>query len=171
MARLTPEQWQAARADYEIRGMSQREIAEKYGISAGAVGQKASKEQWKLSSETKQLVTEKANAVITLANINAQTKQKLSAVETKTFDSVVADEIAFRLQSDERMQAVEDKVMALLPLVERPTDAKTIMETLRIHREARLGKSPDTQVNIQQNNELPPRIERVIIDPKARDAD
>ena len=46
------------------------------------------------------------------------------------------------------MEAVREHAMSLLPLIEKPLDAKLLMETLRIQREARLGKVPDTMVQV-----------------------
>lgn len=156
MARLTAEQWEQAKADYEIAGLTQRQIAEKYNVTAGAVGQRASKEKWETKQETKQDKNNKANAIIELARIEAKTKQELSNIEQAVFDITVTDEVEFRLQNDKDMEAVRDKAMELLAGVDRVSDVKGIMDTLRIQREARLGKQPDTQVNIQNNIETTP---------------
>lgn len=151
MARLTVEQWIAARADFEIADMGITEIADKYGVSKSTVSERAKKDGWE-RGKTEQAKQSKTNAIIALAEVSEQTERTLNRTEQIVFDRVVGEALEFRLQSDERMQRVEDKVMELLPLVERPSDAKLIMETLRIHREARLGKSPDNQVNIQNTS-------------------
>ena len=161
MARLTPELWEAARADYEIRGMTQRDIAKKYGVSAGAVGTKASKDGW-VQGKTEQLSKDKANAIIELAEVEREIEQKLSRTERAVLDSVVMDEVAFRMQNDADFEAVCRHVMTLLPGMDKAADVKTVAETLRIARESRLGKTPDTAIQI--NNSAPARIERVIVD-------
>ncbi|MDP8078348.1 hypothetical protein [Phocoenobacter skyensis] len=158
MARLTVEQWEQAKADYEIAGLTQRQIAEKYKVSAGAVGQRASKENWETKQETKQDKTNKVNAIIELARIENKTKQELSNVEQAVFDISVADEVNFRLQNDKDMDSVRDKAMELLKGVKRASDVKQIMDTLRIQREARLGKSPDTAIQINNNEDKRPII-------------
>lgn len=159
MARLSAEQWMAARADFEIAGMSVTEIAQKYGCAKSAVSMKAKAQGWELN-KTEQVQGKKVSAVITLAEVETETEQKLNAVERAVFDRVVADDVAFRLQNDSDMEAVREHAMRLLPMVEKPADAKALMETLRIQREARLGKSPDTAIQINNNApvELEPRV-------------
>nr|DAY45338.1 MAG TPA: helix-turn-helix, Psq domain [Caudoviricetes sp.] len=161
MARLTVEQWMAARADFEIAGLSVSEIARKYNVAKSSVSDKAKAQGWE-PNKTERSVTEKSNAIIALAKVNQETEQKLNNVERAVFDRVVADDVAFRLQNDADMEAVREHAMSLLPLIEKPLDAKLLMETLRIQREARLGKVPDTMVQV--NNNAPQRIERVIVD-------
>ena len=66
--------------------------------------------------------------------------------------------MSFRLQNDADMEAVRQHVMSLLATTEKAADAKAIMETLRIQREARLGKAPDTAIQINNNApEIDPR--------------
>lgn len=156
MARLTQEQWMAARADYEIAGMGVSEIAKKYGCAKSAVSMRAKAEAWKLN-KTEQAVKEKSIAIIKLAEIEQQTEQSLNAAERGVFDAVVRDDVAFRLQNDADMEAVRVHVMRLLPTIERASDGKALMETLRIQREARLGKSPDTAIQI--NNHAAPDVD------------
>lgn len=160
MARLTQEQWTAARADFEIAGLSVTEIAGKYRLDKAAVSRRAKKEEWQ-AGKSQPLSTRKASAIIELVECEAQSQQaKLNSVERAVFDRVVADDVAFRLQNDADMEAVREHAMSLLPLIEKPLDAKLLMETLRIQREARLGKVPDTMVQVNNNNapvELEPR--------------
>lgn len=158
MARLSAEQWTMARADFEIAGMSVTEIAQKYGCAKSAVSMKAKAQGWELN-KTEQAQDKKVKAVIALAEVGTETEQKLNNVERAVFDRVVADDVAFRLQNDSDMEAVREHAMRLLPMVEKPADAKALMETLRIQREARLGKSPDTAIQINNNApvELEPR--------------
>ena len=160
MARLTPEQWLAAKADFEIAGLSVTEIADKYRLDKAAVSRRAKKEAWQ-AGKSQPLSTRKVNAIIELAECEAQSQQaKLNSVERAVFDRVVADDVAFRLQNDADMEAVREHAMSLLPLVEKPTDAKALMETLRIQREARLGKAPDTAIQIN-NGEVASGIDRL----------
>ena len=158
MARLSAEQWTMARADFEIAGMSVTEMAQQYGCAKSAVSMKAKAQGWELN-KTEQAQDKKVKAVIALAEVGTETEQKLNNVERAVFDRVVADDVAFRLQNDSDMEAVREHAMRLLPMVEKPADAKALMETLRIQREARLGKSPDTAIQINNNApvELEPR--------------
>ena len=44
MARLTSEQWEQARAEYEVRGVSLGEVARRFGVSQQAASKRARKE-------------------------------------------------------------------------------------------------------------------------------
>lgn len=46
MARLTPEQWDIVRADYEVRNLSNYELAEKHGVTETAIRKKAKQYGW-----------------------------------------------------------------------------------------------------------------------------
>ena len=161
MARLTPELWAMARADFEIRGLSVTELAKKYGCAKSSVSERAKAEGWK-PNKTEQAATEKANAIIKLAQTELETEQKLTPTERAVFDAVVMDDVAFRAQNDADMETICKHIMALLPGMDKPADVKAAAETLRIARESRLGKTPDTAIQI--NNSAPARIERVIVD-------
>ncbi|MBS9781945.1 MAG: hypothetical protein KGV56_05555 [Gammaproteobacteria bacterium] len=154
MARLTAEQWEQAKADYEIAGLTQKEIAEKYGLSKGTVSDKVRKESWK-PNKTELIKERKTNAIIELAKTEHET-ELLNRTEQAVLDITVADEIKFRLQNDKDMETVRDGAMKLLKSADKLSDYKTAMDILRIQREARLGKQPDTQVNIQNNIETTP---------------
>ena len=158
MARLSAEQWAMARADFEIRGLSVSEIARQYGCAKSAVSMRAKADGWQ-AGKTEQAVADKSNAIMQLARVEQETEQKLNATERAVFDAVVRDDVAFRLQNDADMEAVRQHVMMLLATTEKATDAKAIMETLRIQREARLGKAPDTAIQINNNSapEIDPR--------------
>lgn len=58
---LSKEQWQAAKDDYIYNGLSQMKIAEKYGISPGTIGNRASRENW--TEEKRKVQKEKETAV------------------------------------------------------------------------------------------------------------
>lgn len=166
MARLTTEQWQQAKADYEIHGLKAIDIADKYQVSRGRLSQVIKQEQWE-QDKTKQTKQNKANAIIELAKIETETKQQLNTFEQANLDLAVSDEIAFRTQNDADMQLVRDKAIQLLDSVDSAGGVKGIMDTLRIQREARLGKSPETAIQINNQADTPTKIVREIIDPKA----
>ena len=41
MARLTPEQWERARAEYEVRGVSLGDVAKRFGVATSSVSRRA----------------------------------------------------------------------------------------------------------------------------------
>ena len=147
MARLSVEQWLAARADFEIAGMSVSEIARRYNVAKSSVSDKVKAQGWK-PNKTERSVCKKANAIIELAEVGTETEQKLNAVERAVFDRAVADEVAFRTLSDARMEAAALVAMRLLEGADKVSDVKLVMETLRIQREAMLGRVPDTMVQV-----------------------
>jgi hypothetical protein len=160
MARPTPEQRAAARVDFEVGGMSQTAIARKYGVSRGAVSQWAAAEGWQ-AGKTKQIQEKKVNAVMALVEAEAETKQaNLNSLERAVLDGLIADEVAFRTQSDARMEATALVAMRMLEAADKVSDVKMVMETLRIQREARLGKAPDTAIQIN-NGEVASGIDRL----------
>ena len=46
MARLTPEQWERARAEYEVRGVSLGDVAKRFGVATSSVSRRARAEGW-----------------------------------------------------------------------------------------------------------------------------
>ena len=44
--RITPQEWEAIRADYEVAGLSTTEIAKNHAISRPSVSLKAKKQKW-----------------------------------------------------------------------------------------------------------------------------
>jgi hypothetical protein len=148
MARLSKEQWDKVKADYITGRYSTRALAEKHGVSNAAVSKKANSEGWQVIEPgvVDNLVRSKIvvdHGLEKLAEVN-----KVNSVNL--IDSV-NELVEFELKSNKRMAMVEDKAMDMLTMIEKPTDAKAIMDTLVKHREARLGKSPDTAIQINNN--------------------
>lgn len=46
MARLSVEQWERARAEYEVRGVSLGEVAKAFGLATSSVSRRARAEGW-----------------------------------------------------------------------------------------------------------------------------
>lgn len=88
------EVWEAARLEYITSDCSQRDIVEKYGVSATAVANRATKEQWtkerekykrKINAEvTKKLAAKKAKKILQLSaaaeNLAKIANKKSSAI-------------------------------------------------------------------------------------------
>jgi len=58
---LTPELWEAAKDDYIFNGLTQVQIAEKYNISLGTIGNRAARDGW--TQLRKKCTEEKREAV------------------------------------------------------------------------------------------------------------
>lgn len=151
MARLTQAQWSEVRAHYATGRYANRDLAEMYGVSHVAIQKKAKAEEWsKADSESvARLVKAKA------AYDEEVTKlPKVTNTDSGNFAMAIDVLAEFETQSNRRMAMAEDKAMDILDGVERASDVKAIMETLVKHREARLGKSPDTAIQINNNPTL-----------------
>ena len=150
MARLTQEQWDEVRAHYATGRYANRDLAQMYGVSHVAIQKRAKTEEWsKADSESiNRLVKAKVaydEEVIKLP--------KVTNTDAGNFAMAINVLAEFEAKSNSRMEKVEDKAMTLLDEMEDPVKVKAIMETLVKHREARLGKSPDTAIQI--NNSAP----------------
>lgn len=63
------------------------------------------------------------------------------------FAYVETDDEALRYQSNAVMQIIEDRALSLVPEIEKASELKNIMDIVKTHREARLGRQPDTVIN------------------------
>lgn len=161
MARLTEEQWEAVRIAYEVEGLSFGELETKYGVHKSNISRRAKKDGWN-QEKTQRLISatvenQKENFLI------RNETQQLNATTQRAVQSEVFNRLAFEIQNNADMQDIRDKAMQMLAAVDRPSDLKAIMEIVKAQREAHLGKSPNTAIQI--NNAAPSEIRRIIIDP------
>ena len=160
MARLSDEQWDSVKADYITGRYSTRALADRHNVSNAAISKKAKSDGWTVIDKSTVDTLVESRMVMEHGIDEVAKVNKVNAVN---FARAVSDLAEFEIKSNNRMAKVEDKAMTLLDEVEDPAKVKAIMETLVKHREARMGKSPDTAIQIN-NNQTPTRIERVIID-------
>lgn len=153
MARLTAENWELVKADYEVRSLSNRELAGKYGVSEAAIRKKAKAQGW-VKEESAHLIEKKASVIKDLHNLSSQ-----SAHLSSHHIAAIDDEVMFKLQSDKDMQAIQDKVNLMVDGVDNPNHLLALMNATVKHREARLGKSPETAIQINNAPEMPTQIE------------
>jgi len=154
MPRLTKEQWEAARADFEIRGMGIREIARRFDLSPGAVSEKAKTEHWE-QKKTEQLVEEKVSAIKAIAEVQRKTEH-LEKVEKKAFEKEVNERLREEgLRSNFHCELYE-KGRKILKNVETPSDWKTMTSGAK---DLNPQKDTGTTVNVGQ--------QAIFISPKA----
>lgn len=148
MARLSKEQWSEVQAHYATGRYTNRDLAEMYGVSHVAIQKRAKAEDWqKADSEA---VTRLVKAKV--AYDEEVTKlPKVTKSDAGNFAMAIDVLAEFEARSNQRMAQVENKAMDMLSEVDNPTHVKAIMDTLVKHREARLGKSPDTAIQINNN--------------------
>ena len=81
MARLSGEQWEQARAEYEVRGVSLGEVAKRFGVSDVAVGKRARKEQGE-QGKSSGIVDKKVLAIKGLCKVEQQSSDLPQTVRT-----------------------------------------------------------------------------------------
>ena len=73
MARLKPEQWEQARAEYEVRGVSLGDVAKCFDVATSSVSRRARAEGW-VQGKMQDLAERKVAAVKELAAVEKQTQ-------------------------------------------------------------------------------------------------
>lgn len=150
MARLTPEQWEQARAEYEVRGVSLGVIAEYFGVSDVAVGKRARKEGW-TKGKSSDIVEKKVNAIKLLYDIERQ-----SSDLPQTFRTTIDDVVRERLEADHLLAQLDKALMlkahAILAKVELPEDWEIMTRGRRnlAPQHERGGQTTTVTVNQQQ---------------------
>ena len=163
MARLTPEQWEKIRADYEARGLSYSELAEMYGVNKSNISRRAKAEGWN-QAETQRLIAatvENEKEKLALRNET----QRLNATLRSAVQEEVFDRLVFELQSNADFQAVRDKAMGLLAGTDKIGEVKQVADVLQMQRKAMLGEGP--MIAMQLNNSEPQKIEVQVVDARA----
>lgn len=153
MARLSEAQWQEVKAAYEVRYLSNRELAAKFGVGESAIRKRAGLEGW-IKGESAHLVDKNINIIKDIKLLGAQSAQ-LSAQH----QAAISDEVQFRLDSDKDMMAIQAKANALLNAIDSPAAAAQLMALTVKHREARLGKQPEVAVNVVNTQIIGFRVE------------
>ncbi len=145
MARLTKEQWLDARADYEVRCLDNCAIAARHGVSETAVRKAAIRDGW-IFGKSSSIVDKSVKAIKDMVAASSESSNLSSSAL-----AAVSDEVQFRLDNDKDMAAIQAKANKMLRAVDTPAAALQLMALTVKHREARLGKSPDTAIQINTN--------------------
>lgn len=145
MARLTSEQWERARADYEVRGVSLGEVARRFGVSQQAVSKRARKEGWK-QGKSCGVVEKKVSAIKALY----EAEQESCELPT-TFRATIDDVVRERLEADHLFAQLDKalllKAQAILANVDRPEEWETMT---RGRRNLAPPQERGTTVNVSQ---------------------
>ena len=91
MARLTAEQWEQARAEYEVRGLSLTQVAKTCGVDRAAVSRRAKNHGW-VAGKSHALVEKKIIAITLLAETEMES-HALTPVEKFTIEKVVQERL------------------------------------------------------------------------------
>jgi len=161
MAQLTPEQWSTIKAEYATGKYSNRELGRRHGITHAAINKKAAAEGW---------TTIDADVVDAYVKSHVEIKEAVSTVSTamglevSSLETALSDLATFEAESNRIMARIDAKALEMLDFVDKPNDVKAIMDVHQKHREARLGKSPDTAIQIN-NNAPPPTVIQIVAAP------
>lgn len=171
MAKLTPETWKLAKADYEVAGLSIREIAKKYDVNASTVSRQAKKEDWQ-QGKTQHLVEKRVNVFKELH----ETQQQMQHFDAPT-QQAINYEVSARLAKENFFDdsIIRNQKLANL-FLERLEDNEELLDLddLNKHsqitarnRDAALGKQPETAIQINNQVDtgiqpLTPELARVI---------
>lgn len=149
MARVTPEQWEKARAAYEVRGVSLTDIARDVGVDRAAVSRRAKREGWE-QGKNAALVERKTAAIREIASVDGESRD-LPPVARMTLEEAVRERIAA-----EGLLARLDATLAhrgALMALEAATPAE--LELLsRVSRNIRpQDRTSQTTVNVSQRQD------------------
>ena len=158
MARLTDLQWADVRAAYEVKSLSDHELSRMFGVSNTAIRKKAQKEGW-IKGGSSHLVDMNYNVIKDVSAIGSQSSQ-LSSQHL----IAISDEVSFRLQNDDDLQAIQNVVNKMAKSVEIAPHALALMTATIKHRNARLGKSPETAIQINNVNGMGCKIQEMTDD-------
>jgi hypothetical protein len=144
MPRLTPELWEKARAEYEVRGVSLGEIGKLFGVATSSISRKAKADGW-IQGKLQDLVEREVAATKAFVEVKTQT-QELSLRFQHTINSVVEE----RLQAEGLLASLDValavKGAALVKKVATPEDWLTMTRGRRNLAPADKGVS----VNVSQ---------------------
>jgi hypothetical protein len=148
MPRLTQEQWERARAEYEVRGVSLYALAKAYGVTHRAVAKRAVSETWE-RGKSSILVTRKVAAVKEIQAVDAESSI-LSDTYRHTIDTVVREQLEEAGAIAELGRAIAKKGLEILRKIESPTELETLARVKRsLTPPPAPAKSGDTTVNVQ----------------------
>ena len=155
MARRKAEQWEQARAEYEVRGVSLGDIARSLKVATSSVSRRAKAEGW-TQGRMQGLVGRKVAAIKELSEVETQT-QELPLRLQYTMDSVVRE----RLQAEGLLASLDVALAGkAIALAQKATSAGEI-ETLSRARRNLAPQTFDrgTTVNVnQQQAQVPVHV-------------
>lgn len=149
MARLTPDQWEQARAEYEVRGVSLQQVADMFGVDRAAVSRRAKKNGW-VQGKSHGVVEKKVSAIRALSEANTE-----SHALPVTFQHTVETVVRERLQAEGLLAqldvALASKAVAILQAVDKPEQWETMTRGRRNLAPERNQQGTTVTVNQQAN--------------------
>lgn len=163
MARLTADQWEQARAEYEVRGVSLGDVAKRFGVATSSVSRRANADGW-IQGKMQDLAARKVAAVKELAAVETQT-QDLSLRFQHTLQSVVQE----RLQAEGLLASLDvalaTKAITLAGQATSAADIETLSRARKNLAPAQQAPAQQTNVTVTQQTQAGAAAEAVSVPP------
>lgn len=151
MAKLTPKQWELAKQDYEIHGLSYSELVEKYGMSKGSISKRAKDECWK-QGKNEHLIQKKVSVIKELQETEQQIGQ-LEPVVQKSIEHEVSIRLARENLFIDSALRNQKKANEMLDMAAELSEINQHSQITARNKETVLGKQPDTAIQINNGVE------------------
>lgn len=140
--KTTQKEWDKAREYFEA-GLPLSAIVEKTGISKSAISKKSNAEGWSKETQKKQLIADAVRV--------ASAKETLNETALEVHNEIVSDRTrAIMFFGDAAIKNVQE---AMLLRCDNQNDFKARADTIIKGKEAVLGKTPDTAIQINNTKE------------------
>ena len=149
MAKLTPKQWELARQDYEIHGLSYSELVEKYGMSKGSISKRAKDECWR-QGKNEHLIQKKVSVIKELKETEQQIEQ-LEPVVQKSIEHEVALRLARENLFIDSALRNQKKANEMLDMAVELSEINQHSQITARNKETVLGKQPDAAIQVNNN--------------------
>ena len=153
MARLSAEQWEQARAEYEVRGVSLGEVAKAFGVATSSVSRRARAEGW-TQGKMQDLVERKVAAAKEMQAVETQ-MQELPLRFQLTLQEVVQERLRTEGAALNFARAVAMKGTAMTRAAESPAELELLSRAAR-NVMPQVDKGQHTTVNVQQHAQAAP---------------
>ena len=149
MAKLTPKQWELARQDYEVHGLSYSELVEKYGMSKGSISKRAKDECWQ-QGKNEQLIQKKVSVLKELQETEQQI-ERLEPIVQKSIEQEVSLRLARENLFIDSALRNQKKANEMLEMAAELSEINQHSQITARNRETVLGKQPDTAIQVNNN--------------------
>jgi hypothetical protein len=139
--KYSAQDWSRAREYFEA-GLSLSDITEKTGISKPQISKRSSQEKWSKETEKKQLIVDAVRLAVA--------KETLNETELSVHEELVDERTRYVIFFNNA--AIQNVKEAMTAPCDSQMDFKSRAETINKGREVVLGKTPDTAIQINNNN-------------------
>lgn len=120
--------WEAVEREYRAGISSQREIAEKYGVSHTAIQKRAKRDDWQRDLQAK--IKAKADALVAKAEVASTVAAETTATERELVEANATAIMRVRLTHRKDIARARDLAMKLLGELEQTAEAIPLIERL-----------------------------------------